>query len=166
MIVSCTWTGGSLFLRNGEEDWNMPLKDFTETKRWAVKNVEKVGWAVVRSRMDRTWTIVGVSDSPRVLSSRIPDQVWHMAVETFGRVLFNISTGLSAVSIFFTRMWPLLTKISWIKKCLMLMCFILSWHIWFLVKWVAVSLSQWMKITSWSKLCLPSKPYKDFFKHT
>ncbi|KAH0439742.1 hypothetical protein IEQ34_025824 [Dendrobium chrysotoxum] len=31
---------------NGEEDRNMPLKDSTETKRWAVKNVEEVGWAV------------------------------------------------------------------------------------------------------------------------
>jgi hypothetical protein len=31
MIVSCTWTGGSFFLSNGEEDWNMPLKDSTET---------------------------------------------------------------------------------------------------------------------------------------
>ncbi|KAK8967994.1 hypothetical protein KSP40_PGU010198 [Platanthera guangdongensis] len=34
----------------------MPLKDSTETKRWAVKNVD----------MDRTWTIVGVGGSPRV----------------------------------------------------------------------------------------------------
>jgi len=32
MIVSCTWTGGSLFLSNGEEDRNMPLTDSTETK--------------------------------------------------------------------------------------------------------------------------------------
>jgi len=24
----------------------MPLKDSTETKRWAVKKVEEVGWAV------------------------------------------------------------------------------------------------------------------------
>ncbi|KAK8963564.1 hypothetical protein KSP40_PGU000222 [Platanthera guangdongensis] len=31
---------------NGEEDGNMPLKDSTETKIWAVKNVEEVGWAV------------------------------------------------------------------------------------------------------------------------
>lgn len=30
----------------------MPLKDSTETKRWAVKNVEEVGWAV--GQIDRT----------------------------------------------------------------------------------------------------------------
>lgn len=60
MIVSCTRTGGSLFLRNGEEDQNMPLKDSTETKRWAVKNVEEVGWAVGQieygSYMDDSWS--------------------------------------------------------------------------------------------------------------
>ncbi|KAK4339230.1 hypothetical protein RND71_040692 [Anisodus tanguticus] len=32
MIVSCTLTGGSLFLTNGEDDRNVPLKDSTETK--------------------------------------------------------------------------------------------------------------------------------------
>jgi hypothetical protein len=32
MIVSCTGTGGSLFLSNGEEDRNMPPKDSTETR--------------------------------------------------------------------------------------------------------------------------------------
>ena len=32
MIVSCTRTGGSLFLSNGKEDRNMPLKDSIETK--------------------------------------------------------------------------------------------------------------------------------------
>ncbi|KAK8943940.1 hypothetical protein KSP40_PGU004896 [Platanthera guangdongensis] len=33
--------GGLLFLSNGEEDGNMALKDSTETKRWAVKNVKE-----------------------------------------------------------------------------------------------------------------------------
>jgi hypothetical protein len=30
----------------GKRTENMPLKDSTETKRWAVKKVEEVGWAV------------------------------------------------------------------------------------------------------------------------
>lgn len=39
----------------------MPLKDSTETKqRWAVKNVEEVGWAVGQieygSYMDSSWS--------------------------------------------------------------------------------------------------------------
>lgn len=52
----------------------MPLKDSTETKRWAVKNVEEVGWEVGQICMDRTWTIVGVGGSPRVPSSGIPGE--------------------------------------------------------------------------------------------
>ena len=52
----------------------MPLKDSTETKRWAVKKVEEVGWQLVRSSMDRTWTIVGVGGSPRLPSSGIPGE--------------------------------------------------------------------------------------------
>ena len=51
----------TFFLSNGEEDRNMPLKDSTETKqRWAVKNVEEVGWAVGQiqygSYMDGSWS--------------------------------------------------------------------------------------------------------------
>ena len=38
----------------------MPLKDSTETKRWAVKKVEEVGWAVGQiqygSYMDDSWS--------------------------------------------------------------------------------------------------------------
>jgi hypothetical protein len=33
MIVSFTQTGGLLFLSNGEEDRNMPLKNSTEIKK-------------------------------------------------------------------------------------------------------------------------------------
>ncbi|KAL8226262.1 hypothetical protein R6Q59_000205 [Mikania micrantha] len=51
----------------------MPLKDSTET-RWAVKNVEEVGWAVGQISMDRTWTVVGVGGSPRVPLSGIPGE--------------------------------------------------------------------------------------------
>lgn len=46
MIVFCIWIGGLFFLSNGEEDWNMLLKDFIEIKGWVVKNVEEVGWVV------------------------------------------------------------------------------------------------------------------------
>ncbi|KAK8947272.1 hypothetical protein KSP39_PZI006810 [Platanthera zijinensis] len=52
--------GGSLFLRNGEEGGNMPLKDSTETKRWVVKNVEEVGWAVVSMSAQQGTFAVGV----------------------------------------------------------------------------------------------------------
>jgi hypothetical protein len=51
-----------------EEDRNMPLKDSTKTKMGCQK---RRGGRMVRSSMDRTWTVVGVGGSPRVSSSEI-----------------------------------------------------------------------------------------------
>jgi len=46
MIVSCTWTSGSLFLSNGKQDRNMPLKDSTE-KKMSCQFMAMSFWCVV-----------------------------------------------------------------------------------------------------------------------
>lgn len=58
MIVSCTGTGGSLFLSNGEEDRNMPLKDSTETKMGCQEHQERRGGRM-GSWSDLVWIVHG-----------------------------------------------------------------------------------------------------------
>lgn len=75
MIVSFTRTGGLLFLSNGEQDRNMPLKNSTETKKDGLSRTQRrQSGQLVRSNIDRTWAIVGVGGSPRVTSSGIPGE--------------------------------------------------------------------------------------------
>ncbi|PHT40429.1 hypothetical protein CQW23_19283 [Capsicum baccatum] len=58
IIVPCTKIGGSLFLSNGEEDRNVPLKDSTETKmgcqeRRGVARLREHTGAVAKARLHR-----------------------------------------------------------------------------------------------------------------
>jgi hypothetical protein len=51
----------------------MPLKDSTETKRWAVKKVEEVGWVVRRKRGELPILgspIIGFPRTTRILRMR------------------------------------------------------------------------------------------------
>ena len=51
---TCTWTSGSLFRSNGEEDQNVPLKDFNETKMGCQECRGKMGgWS------DLVWIVYG-----------------------------------------------------------------------------------------------------------
>ncbi|KAJ7942125.1 ATP synthase subunit beta, chloroplastic [Quillaja saponaria] len=52
----------------------MPLKDSTETKMGCQERRGGRMGRLVRSSMDRTWTVVGVGVSPRVPSSGIPGE--------------------------------------------------------------------------------------------
>lgn len=66
------WTGDSLFLGNGEENQNIPLKDFTKTKIGYKKHRRgrMDSWSnLVWMYMNNSW--IEVSNSLRVPSSKI-----------------------------------------------------------------------------------------------